>query len=49
MKSPSRAETVVGSTITVHDGAIWRSFRLLVWSSVSRLRRGKVVERENEV
>ena len=39
------ARVVLGRTITVQDGAIWRSFRVAALSSVSRLRRGKVVER----
>ena len=43
------ARVVLGRTITVQDGAIWRSFRVAALSSVSRLRRGKVVEREKEV
>ena len=39
----------LGRTITVQDGAIWRSFRLAALSSVSRFRRGKLVEREKDV
>ena len=47
MRSPPWEETVVlGRTITVQEGAIWSSFREVALSSVSRLRRGKVVVRE---
>ena len=50
MKSPLwEARVELGRTITVQDGAIWRSFRVAALSSVSRLRRGKLVEREKEV
>ena len=40
---------VPGSTITVAEGAIWRSLRLAAMSSVSRILWGKAVAREKLV
>ena len=40
---------MLGCTITVAEGAIWRSLRLAAMSSVSRILWGKTVAREKLV